>query len=184
MTNKVSIATKPLVYSTFRFINNKVWYALAEYVDNSIQSYIDNKAILSKINPNGRLRVEISIQDDLIIVTDNAGGIAEGNFQRAFELANIPLDASGLNEFGMGMKVSSIWLSNVWKVETTVNSDDTFKVRLALRDAGLSYSVISTNTKERSVFNIYCPTKKESEKVKEILGNFDAKYFVTESKSL
>ena len=72
----------------------------------------------------------------------------------------------------------------LWKVETTVNCDDTFKVRLALRDAGLSYSVISTNTKERSVFNIYCPTKKESEKVKEILGNFDAKYFVTESKSL
>ncbi len=124
MTNKVSIATKPLVYSTFRFINNKVWYALAEYVDNSIQSYIDNKAILSKINPNGRLRVEISIQDDLIIVTDNAGGIAEGNFQRAFELANIPLDASGLNEFGMGMKVSSIWLSNVWKVETTALNEN------------------------------------------------------------
>lgn len=72
----------------------------------------------------------------------------------------------------------------LWKVETTVNSDDTFKVRLALRDAGLSYSVISTNTKDRSVFNIYCPTKKESEKVKEILGNFDAKYFVSESKSL
>jgi uncharacterized protein YebE (UPF0316 family) len=72
----------------------------------------------------------------------------------------------------------------LWKVETTVNSDDTFKVRLALRDARLSYSVISTNTKERSVFNIYCPTKKESEKVKEILSKFDAKYFVTESKSL
>ena len=72
----------------------------------------------------------------------------------------------------------------LWKVETTVKSDDTFNVRLALRDAGLSYSVISTNTKDRSVFNIYCPTKKESEKVKEILGNFDAKYFVSESKSL
>lgn len=72
----------------------------------------------------------------------------------------------------------------LWKVETTVNCDDTFKVKLALRNAGLSYSIISTNTKERSVFNIYCPTKKESEKVKEILGNFDAKYFVTESKSL
>lgn len=72
----------------------------------------------------------------------------------------------------------------LWKVETTVNCDDTFKVRLALRDAGLSYSVISTNTKERSVFNIYCPTKKESEKVKKILGKFDAKYFVMESKSL
>jgi uncharacterized protein YebE (UPF0316 family) len=72
----------------------------------------------------------------------------------------------------------------LWKIETTVNANDTFNVRLALREAGLSYSVISTNTRERSVFNIYCPTKKESEKVKEILGNFDVKYFVSESKSL
>lgn len=30
--NKVSIATKPLVYSAFRYIENKVWNALAEYV--------------------------------------------------------------------------------------------------------------------------------------------------------
>lgn len=33
--NKVSIATKPLVYSAFRYIENKVWNALAEYVDNA-----------------------------------------------------------------------------------------------------------------------------------------------------
>lgn len=121
MTNKVSIATKPLVYQTFRFINNKVWYALAEYVDNSVQSFLDHKELLSKINPQGKLRVEITIdnENDIITIADNAGGIAETDFQRAFELANIPLDASGLNEFGMGMKVSSIWLSNIWKVETS-----------------------------------------------------------------
>ena len=37
--NKVSIATKPLVYSAFRYIENKVWNALAEYVDNAVQSF-------------------------------------------------------------------------------------------------------------------------------------------------
>ena len=37
MASNVSIATRPLVYSTFRYINNKVWNALAEYIDNSIQ---------------------------------------------------------------------------------------------------------------------------------------------------
>lgn len=127
MTNKVSIATKPLVYSTFRFINNKVWYALAEYVDNSIQSFLDNKDILTKVNPHGKLRVEINIDDDLITITDNAGGIADKNFQRAFELANIPLDATGLNEFGMGMKVSSIWLCDTWKVETSALNENVKK---------------------------------------------------------
>lgn len=121
MANNVSIATKPLVYSAFRYINNKVWNALAEYVDNSFQSYEDHKDVLSELNPNGNVKVTIDIDFDngLITIEDNAFGITEDNYQRAFELANIPLDASGLNEFGMGMKVSSIWLCDVWQVETS-----------------------------------------------------------------
>lgn len=119
--NKVSIATKPLVYSTFRYISNHVWHAIGEYVDNSIQSYLDHKDVLQKINPQHKLIVSISfdLDNDAIIIKDNAFGIEYSKFDKAFELANIPLDASGLNEFGMGMKVSSIWLSNLWSVETT-----------------------------------------------------------------
>lgn len=116
--SKVSIATKPLVYSTFRYIANTAWNALAEYVDNSLQSFLAHKNVLKDINPQGKVRVEIQIGDDSIIITDNAWGIEAENYQRAFELANIPLDASGLSEFGMGMKVSSIWFSDVWTVET------------------------------------------------------------------
>lgn len=122
MPEKVSIATKPLVYSTFRYIANRVWNALGEYVDNSLQSYMDHKETLQHLNPDGKLRVDINMNvdsGDQITITDNAYGIDEVNFQRAFELANIPLDANGLNEFGMGMKVSSIWLSNLWSVETS-----------------------------------------------------------------
>ena len=100
--NKVSIATKPLVYSAFRYIENKVWNALAEYVDNAIQSYKDHIDILSEINPNHKLRVEIKIDvdQDIITIWDNAFGITNENYERAFELANIPLDRKGLNEFG------------------------------------------------------------------------------------
>lgn len=118
--NKVSIATKPLVYSAFRYIENKVWNALAEYVDNAIQSYKDHIDILSEINPNHKLRVEIKIDvdQDVITIWDNAFGITNENYERAFELANIPLERKGLNEFGMGMKVSSIWLSDLWTVRT------------------------------------------------------------------
>ena len=121
MNTSVSIATKPLVYSAFRYINNKVHNALAEYVDNSIQSYLDNRELLSKINPGQKLSVRITIdpERDIITIKDNAYGISEKYYDTAFELANIPLDASGLNEFGMGMKVSSIWLSNLWTVETS-----------------------------------------------------------------
>lgn len=129
MSNTVSIATKPLVYSTFRYIANHAWNAIGEYVDNSIQSYESHIDQLKPINPGHKLRVTINFNfdKDEIIIKDNAFGIDEINFERAFELANIPLDNSGLNEFGMGMKVSSIWLSNLWTVETTAYGESVKK---------------------------------------------------------
>lgn len=79
MANNVSIATKPLVYSAFRFINNKVWTALAEYVDNSLQSFLNHRNLLSDMNHDGKLNVSISIDfdNDTISIKDDAYGIAE-----------------------------------------------------------------------------------------------------------
>lgn len=130
MANNVSIATRPLVYSTFRYINNKVWNALAEYIDNSIQSFNDHKTELKELNTDGKLHVRIDIDfvNDTITILDDAYGIAESNYQRAFELANLPLDNQHLNEFGMGMKVSSIWLSNTWTVETSAYGEAVRKI--------------------------------------------------------
>lgn len=129
MANNVSIATRPLVYSAFRYINNKVWTALAEYIDNSLQSFLSHREVLEMTNHNGKLNVTINldIENDTITITDDAYGIEEINYQRAFELANIPLDANGLNEFGMGMKVSSIWFSDKWSVETSAYGEKTRK---------------------------------------------------------
>lgn len=137
MSEKVSIATKPLVYSTFRYISNHVWNAIGEYVDNSIQSYETHISDLKPINPKNKLRVEINFdfENKKITIKDNAFGIDADNFERAFELANVPLDNKGLNEFGMGMKVSSIWLSNLWTVETTAYNEPVKKtVRFDLRE--------------------------------------------------
>ena len=87
MNSSVSIATKPLVYSAFRYINNKVHNALAEYVDNSIQSYVDNQELLSKLNASHKLTVKIDIDPDrgLITIKDDAFGISEKYYDKAFE---------------------------------------------------------------------------------------------------
>ena len=149
MNNKVSIATTPLVYQTFRYISNKVWNALAEYVDNSIASFQAHQDLLQKVNPSHKVRVDINIdvEADCIQICDNAFGIDAFNFNRAFELANIPLDASGLNEFGMGMKVSSIWLSNLWTVETSAFGEPVkrrveFDLEKVIQDEMLDLDVI------------------------------------------
>src|SRR5574344_1495692 len=109
--NKVSIALKPSVYSTFRLLVNTVSFTLGEYVDNAVQSYLNNKDRLLAIDPNYKLEVRIIVDWTAknISIIDNAAGIDTENYERAFEPAHIPLDATGLNEFGMGMKTASVW---------------------------------------------------------------------------
>jgi hypothetical protein len=117
----VSIKIQTGVYGQFRNLNNKVWFALGEYVDNAVQSFENNKDVLKKVH-NGKYQFEVRINIDwessTIKIYDNAAGIDTKNFQRAFEPANIPIDNTGLHEFGMGMKTASIWLANFWSVKT------------------------------------------------------------------
>ena len=119
--NKVSIKIQTGVYGQFRNLNNKVWFALGEFVDNAVQSFEDNREQLQKAhNGNYQFEVKITIdwENNSISIYDNAAGIDHTNFQRAFEPANIPIDNTGLHEFGMGMKTASIWLADVWCVKT------------------------------------------------------------------
>lgn len=118
--NSVSIALQPSVYSTFRALNNTVSFALGEYVDNAVQSYLDNKDTLVALDPNYRLEIRINVdwEKRSITITDNAAGINTKNYKKAFEPAHIPLDSTGLNEFGMGMKTASVWLADKWCVYT------------------------------------------------------------------
>lgn len=118
--NAVSIALKPNVYSTFRNLNNTVSNTLGEYVDNAVQSYLNNRELLLSIDSKYRLEVTITVdwEQKSIVIEDNAAGIDADNYERAFEPAHVPIDDTGLNEFGMGMKTASVWLANKWRVYT------------------------------------------------------------------
>ena len=101
-------------------INYREWYALAEFVDNSIKSYTEYKKQLKKINGNSyKIRVDINIESDRIIIKDNAAGIDEKNYPRAFRAAARPERTSGLSEFGMGMKTAALWCSKAFEVQST-----------------------------------------------------------------
>lgn len=117
---KVSIALKPNVYRTFRNLVNTVSNTLGEFVDNAVQSYLNNKEKLRAIESGYKLIVEINInwEQRNLTIWDNAAGIDSNNYLRAFEPAHIPEDVNGLNEFGMGMKTASVWLADKWSVRT------------------------------------------------------------------
>ena len=123
----VSIRPGVSVLSVLRHLNYKPWFALAEFVDNAVQSYVENRDALETLNgPSYKLRVRIDIDASAparISIRDNAAGIAFSEFPRAFRPAAIPEDRSGLSEFGMGMKSAACWFAPTWHVRTKALGD-------------------------------------------------------------
>ena len=71
----------------------------------------------------------------------------------------------------------------LWKVEATVSANMVDPLHKALRDCGIAHNYIE-DVGQYTIFNIYCPTQAESIEVREVLESKNAKYFVSESKTL
>jgi len=115
------------VIRTFKFIQNKPHFAIGEFVDNSIQSFLDHKEKLEKLIPGYKPKIEISVTNNLITVRDNCAGISMEDEERAFMVAASNPNIAGIGTFGMGMKVSACWFSDQWKVETKYIDEDEIK---------------------------------------------------------
>lgn len=130
--NKIDIRPGVSILAVLRHLNYKPWFALAEFVDNSVQSYLVNRDALVKADgASYKLRVDIDIDSTppaRITIRDNAAGISVADFPRAFRPAVVPTDRSGLAEFGMGMKSASCWFSPKWKVRTSALGDPTARL--------------------------------------------------------
>lgn len=71
----------------------------------------------------------------------------------------------------------------LWKVEATLDSSSMDAVRQMLNTTHIPYNYI-TGVGSYVIFNIFCSTQAQSAAVKEILKEYNAKYFVSESKIL
>lgn len=122
------IDTRPetSVLSVFRHLNYKHWNALAEYVDNSLQSYLANRErFIEELNQRYvTISISFDSEDNAIIIKDNAAGISLKDFPRAFRPASVPPDTSSLSEFGLGMKTASCWAAPLWSVRTKALDED------------------------------------------------------------
>ena len=126
-----------------RHLNYRAWFAMAEFVDNSLQSFLDYRDELGCVEGLGfKLKVTIKLDatdNGRITIRDNAAGIHEADYRRAFRPAEIPPDQSGLCEFGMGMKSAACWFAPQWTVRTsalgeTIERTVSFDVEKIVRD--------------------------------------------------
>ena len=140
----------PEIVRSYKRLSYTLWHALAEFVDNSIQSYFNNRLSLDyEYSKSGqRLTVEITYgraSGGRLIIRDNAMGMSEVELTNALHIGNPPQDTSGLSEFGMGLKTAACWFGNRWTVQSKKLHDNTvqsitFDVeRVASNDLDLQY---------------------------------------------
>src|SRR5258708_29876965 len=78
--DKVSIRPGVSILSILKHIEYDPWYALAEFVDNAIDSYLKYEKELKTIEGNNfalEVRIELNDVDKKIVIKDNAAGILE-----------------------------------------------------------------------------------------------------------
>ena len=131
MPDRETVNIRPSVgyLSILQAINYRAWYAIAEFVDNSLQSYLHSKTKLKKLHGNNfKLKIAIYVTPTKIKIVDNAAGIGEEDYQRAFRAAARPENRQGLSEFGMGMKTAACWFSKNWVVQTKPLGEKNLKI--------------------------------------------------------
>ena len=118
--NEIDVKSGVGIFRYFEHLELKSWYLIAEYIDNAIASYQKHKVSLNKLHKNYQLRVTIYRDQDhkTISIKDNAAGISDKDLNRAFRIGERPDDTSGLNEFGVGMKLASFHFTKKWSVRT------------------------------------------------------------------
>ncbi len=129
MGKTINIRPTTSVYATYKNIKYDPWTAIAEFVDNSTQSYYDHTDQLKQTKYWNGLEVEIEYghtedgKGFQLVIRDNAYGMNFHDFQRAIILDSPPKNATR-SEFGMGLKTAACWFGTKWSVESTALGSD------------------------------------------------------------
>ena len=107
----------------FRNLSFTPWYAIGEFVDNSITSALKNIDDLIALNgADYELRIDIEFprNKDSLIIKDNAAGISRADLvERALKTGVPAIDTSvGLGKHGVGMKAAGLWWGEKIIIET------------------------------------------------------------------
>ena len=118
MTNSIDIKPNVGMYRVLKHIKYSPWFALAEFVDNSLQSFLAKNGKYGITRDVCEVEITYEPNENYLTITDNAYGISENEHQRAFTAGIPPSNRTGLSEFGVGMKSAGIWFSPNWTVKT------------------------------------------------------------------
>lgn len=152
----IEIKIGPEIIRSYKRLAYTPWHALAEFVDNSTQSYFNNRSALKEQLKNDGHKLEVSIAYDrnngILRITDNAMGMSFEELVNAVQIGRVPEIATGRSQYGLGMKTAACWLGNEWTVTTKRLGEDTEHSvtvnvdRVAAGDRDLRYRTVPKPT--------------------------------------
>lgn len=121
-TKKFDVTAESGIIAIWQREKFKLDRVFAEYIDNSLQSYLDHKNELDRLPDGQRCNVSIVWNNEKIVVTDNAYGMDETEFARALKPKALNPNAHRNNQlsvYGLGLKYASAYLGNHYTISST-----------------------------------------------------------------
>jgi hypothetical protein len=183
---EAELSVGPKAINAYSRLSYTMWFALAEFVDNSTQSCLNYGNLIDDILVSEGQSLTVSIihnrQTKEITIEDNSIGMTHDDLVAALQIANPTADSKGRSRYGMGMKTAACWIGSKWTVTTcewgsgeewtaTVDVDaianNNAKVPLAVRkvDKSLHYTRIVIGGLRRVI------QKRSEETIKTYLGS-------------
>ena len=144
----IKLELHPRIIRSYRRLPYKAWYALAEFIDNSTQSWYDNHELLK--SESGALEIDVTLEKDFIRITDTAMGMDYDDLQRALKLGVPPVNTKGRSEYGLGMKTAACWFGNLWRIKTKkYGCDNEYEVEIDVEKVADNNLELITNTYQK-----------------------------------
>jgi len=120
--DEAELSVGPTAIDAYSRLSYTMWFALAEFVDNSTQSRLNYGSLVDDLLKAEGQPLTVSIihnrQTKEITIEDNSIGMTKEDLIAALKIANPTADSKGRSKYGMGMKTAACWIGAKWLVTT------------------------------------------------------------------
>jgi hypothetical protein len=119
---EAELSVGPKAIDAYSRLSYTMWFALAEFVDNSTQSRYNYDELLNEILIAEGRPLTVAILHNRVTkeieIEDNSIGMTKDDLIAALRIAHPTTDSKGRSRYGMGMKTAACWIGGLWTVTT------------------------------------------------------------------
>lgn len=117
---EMSVGSKSI--DAYSRLSYTMWFALAEFVDNSTQSRLNYGSLVNDLLRSEGQPLTVAIihnrQTKEISISDNSIGMTKEDLIASLRIAHPTSDSKGRSKYGMGMKTAACWIGANWSITT------------------------------------------------------------------